>query len=551
MKEKIRAFILKYPLWTGILGGFLICFAFFGIISGINSKEINSFKNADQILKEDYLRMAVNDYAFTKNADRARWRYEQLEQEAPSLMSLLKKDNLSDPLALLQFSQIVGDSTLIVDEPSSGLVVDPNIDPKQIEEKSSGGIPLIGKIVILLGVLILIGAVSIYFMSDKSDPIKKAISNFIGKFKGKKPFARNKKEDNAFDPGNEVQRYPEGYEKTNAASAVSPKTDLMIEKEFQITDIGDDEDPFSSDNPDQNVDQFDTPEFLRNSRRVTPISLDLTEPSDDSTDDTISLDEPETQKDPFADEEYDEDAQVLDKQSDLWMNDDGYDETDDLTIDEDEEQDLAEILTDDHSEPTKPNLEITIPEPEHLPDEKDPVLPEQPANVSFDDKSIAVSPDENELIALSKKDEKFTKTEPLIHYQTIYKLGDDFFDETFSLDDSEDKFIGECGIGIAETINNSEPKAVTAFEIWLFDRDDVQTPTHFLLSDFAFSNAEMLERLKNKGRFDLIELNREYEVRGQSLKMIVVIKEMEYGSESSNKQSYFNKVTFDVRVWQI
>jgi hypothetical protein len=141
--------------------------------------------------------------------------------------------------------------------------------------------------------------------------------------------------------------------------------------------------------------------------------------------------------------------------------------------------------------------------------------------------------------------------EPLIHYQATYKLGDDFFDETFSLDDKEDKFIGECGIGIAETINNTDPKAVTAFEIWLFDRDDVHTPTHFLLSDFAYTNDIMLERLKNKGRYDLIEVNKPYEVLSETLKMIVIVTELEYGTGSSGKRSYFNKVVFDVRVWQL
>jgi hypothetical protein len=191
----------------------------------------------------------------------------------------------------------------------------------------------------------------------------------------------------------------------------------------------------------------------------------------------------------------------------------------------------------------KPDEEVQIPdtEPDIHPEEK---------NIGSDFSFKPESGRKNETSETISKEDLSSEDEPLIHYQTIYKLGDDFFDETFSLDEG-DKFIGECGIGIAETINNTDPKAVTAFEIWLFDREDSQTPTHFLLSDYAYNNDELLERLKNKGRFDLIERNRDYEVKTQNLRMIVTIKDMEYGTESSDKKSYFNKVTFDVQVWNI
>lgn len=137
---------------------------------------------------------------------------------------------------------------------------------------------------------------------------------------------------------------------------------------------------------------------------------------------------------------------------------------------------------------------------------------------------------------------------PLIQYQAIYQLGDDFFDETFSIDELDDEFIGECGIGIAETINTTEPKAVTAFEAWLFDRQDTVTPTVFLLSDYAYRQPEMLERLKNKGQFELMQVGKKIEVETFALKMTLTISEIIYGTESSDPRSYFDKVVFDVKV---
>ena len=137
---------------------------------------------------------------------------------------------------------------------------------------------------------------------------------------------------------------------------------------------------------------------------------------------------------------------------------------------------------------------------------------------------------------------------PLVHYKAIYQLGDDLFDDTFSIDDYDDEFIGECGIGIAETINTTEPKAVTAFEAWLFDRQDTTTPTFFMLSEYAYQQPEMLERLKNKGQYDVIKVGQSYIIETFALKMTLTILEIVYGTESSDSRSYFDRVVFDVEV---
>ncbi len=60
----------------------------------------------------------------------------------------------------------------------------------------------------------------------------------------------------------------------------------------------------------------------------------------------------------------------------------------------------------------------------------------------------------------------------------------------------------------------------------------------------------MLLRLKNKGRFDKIVNGGEYVLESHSLKMTVKINALEYGSENGEKNSYFNKVLFDVCVWK-
>ncbi|RLT48606.1 MAG: hypothetical protein DWI64_03695, partial [Chloroflexi bacterium] len=66
---------------------------------------------------------------------------------------------------------------------------------------------------------------------------------------------------------------------------------------------------------------------------------------------------------------------------------------------------------------------------------------------------------------------------PIARFMTTYMFGDDTYDDSFSIDDANGDFLGECGVGVCETIGVGDPKKVAAFEVWLFDKNDVRTVT--------------------------------------------------------------------------
>ena len=78
---------------------------------------------------------------------------------------------------------------------------------------------------------------------------------------------------------------------------------------------------------------------------------------------------------------------------------------------------------------------------------------------------------------------------------TTYMAGDDLYDDSFSIDSPSGEFLGECGVGISDTIGVGDPKKVTAFEVWLFDKNDIQTVTKVLMSEHAFNDAAIRQRL--------------------------------------------------------
>lgn len=75
---------------------------------------------------------------------------------------------------------------------------------------------------------------------------------------------------------------------------------------------------------------------------------------------------------------------------------------------------------------------------------------------------------------------------PIARFRTSYGRGHDTYDDSFSIENAKGDFLGECGVGISESIGTESPKNVTAIEVWLFDKNDIRTITKVIMSDHAF-----------------------------------------------------------------
>ncbi len=179
--------------------------------------------------------------------------------------------------------------------------------------------------------------------------------------------------------------------------------------------------------------------------------------------------------------------------------------------------------------------------------EKSAVTDEPDKKPALTDQTETPSSEENkdEMQDLDEEAKEESPDDILIHYQSVYRIGNDMYDEVFSIDQG-DNFRGECGISIGETLNNTEPKAVTAFEVWLFDKDDIHTATWYLMSDFALDNEGISKRLEQRGKCDRIRKHDVYVLETETLTVEIKVLELEYGTEMEEKNSYFTNVVFDV-----
>jgi len=138
---------------------------------------------------------------------------------------------------------------------------------------------------------------------------------------------------------------------------------------------------------------------------------------------------------------------------------------------------------------------------------------------------------------------------PMAQFMASYKVGDDLFDESYSIDSATGEFMGECGVGISETIGVGDPKKVTAFEVWLFDKNDIQTVTRVLLSAHAFADEATKTRLKAKGDVEMAEVGKQVVLETQTLQLVARVVELTYGEGALPEKSFFDQFMLELAIW--
>lgn len=138
---------------------------------------------------------------------------------------------------------------------------------------------------------------------------------------------------------------------------------------------------------------------------------------------------------------------------------------------------------------------------------------------------------------------RFTKK-----FVTEYVYGNDLYDDTFSIDAGSGEFLGEFGVGISDTLGNTEPRNVTAFEVWLFDKNDVQTVTKVLMSEYAMRDPAILQRLEVKGEPVQIRPDSVVSLETATLRLDARILDVAYGRASQPENSFIQQMQVELTI---
>jgi len=132
------------------------------------------------------------------------------------------------------------------------------------------------------------------------------------------------------------------------------------------------------------------------------------------------------------------------------------------------------------------------------------------------------------------------------HFITSYALGNDHYDDSFSIETDAGEFLGECGVGIGETIGVGSPDKVTALEVWLFDKNDIRTETKVLMSAHAFDDESLRSKLAPKGEPVLAGPGQVVKLETATLQLTARVTEMEYGNSGMPGESFFSRISIEL-----
>lgn len=139
---------------------------------------------------------------------------------------------------------------------------------------------------------------------------------------------------------------------------------------------------------------------------------------------------------------------------------------------------------------------------------------------------------------------------PIAQFMSSYMFGDDRYDESFTFDAPNGAFLGECGISISDLIGVGEPKKISAFDVWLFDKNDIQTVTKVIMSKHAFNDPAIRQRLEIRGEPILAEPGKLFRLETATLRMEGRIVDVSYGDMPLPEDSYFQRNTIELAVYR-
>ena len=118
-------------------------------------------------------------------------------------------------------------------------------------------------------------------------------------------------------------------------------------------------------------------------------------------------------------------------------------------------------------------------------------------------------------------------------FETVYQMGDETYDVSYSVESATGEFLGECGVSALEK-EAGMPGKFNAFDIWLFDKLDSRTETKALLSPRAFADETLRAKLADRREFIQAEKGQTVTLETENLNLYATITDVEYeaGSES-------------------
>jgi hypothetical protein len=136
---------------------------------------------------------------------------------------------------------------------------------------------------------------------------------------------------------------------------------------------------------------------------------------------------------------------------------------------------------------------------------------------------------------------------PIMQWTGTYTLGQDNYDEFFTVETPDGDFLGESGVGILEAVPGTSPKQVTAFDVGLFDKTDITTLSRVLMTPQAYNDPAVQAKIEANPMAEAIlaEPGKEFSLDTTALRVTAKIDELAFGGADE----YFEKLKISLNVF--
>ncbi len=132
---------------------------------------------------------------------------------------------------------------------------------------------------------------------------------------------------------------------------------------------------------------------------------------------------------------------------------------------------------------------------------------------------------------------------PLMQRMSSYNPAYGSYDESYTIEDAQERFLGECGASVSESDAAGQP---LAFDVWLFDKDDfVRTMTKVFVSDVALNDPARRASLESRGDLIRAVQGGTLVLETNSLRLQARIVDMGYTAAGG-----FEKMTLELAAWR-
>jgi hypothetical protein len=111
------------------------------------------------------------------------------------------------------------------------------------------------------------------------------------------------------------------------------------------------------------------------------------------------------------------------------------------------------------------------------------------------------------------------------------------------------ELIGECGASIVERLGLDVPAKVVALAVWVFDKNDFQSTTKVLMTDYAYNDSLIRGKLDNRGDA-ILARNGQMSIDTSTLRVEVDVSGLDFAPVGNETNGYFEKINLQYRVFK-